>query len=279
MILKDSDFIKKDQRELFNISNEVVPYISYKCFDELSFIKNAFTLRKGADGSPIYMFPAHAPSVDCARSFSAQLAKELGTDLFHRVFAQQKHTANVHLVNKSDIGHSFEESPIRNTDALITNIPGTHLCISVADCIPLCFVDPVKKAIGVAHSGRRGTQLKIGRNVVDKMHSSFGSDPKDILATIGPGICQDCYEVGPEILEEFKVDFGADACKLLFLKKNEHYYLDLLLANKMLLLDAGLQEKNIVVSNICNRCNSDKFYSFRADGRIINQIHASLLLT
>lgn len=277
-MLKNTDFITKDNNELFNFHDEEIPYISYKCLDDLSFVKNSFTLRMTSSNKPVYMFPENAPSLDDAKECCNTLASELGTDIAHRVAPFQKHTANVHVVTEADLGHPIDNRHIKNTDGLITNIKGAHICISVADCIPLCFVDPTKKAIGIAHSGRKGTQLKIGKIVVEKMTETFGSDPKDIIATIGPGICQSCYEVGPEILCEFENDWGREASAPLFKKHGSKYLLDLWLANRMVLKDAGLRDENIITTNICNRCNNDKFYTFRGDGRIINQICASLLL-
>ena len=78
------------------------------------------------------------------------------------------------------------------TDGMITNVPGICLVTFYADCVPLYFVDPVKKAIGLSHSGWRGTVGKIGKVTVEQMQKTYGSDPKDILAAIGPSICQDC---------------------------------------------------------------------------------------
>lgn len=278
--MKNTDFITKDDRELFYFHEEEIPYISYKCLDDLGFVKNAFTLRNTLSGDPVTMFTDRVSvgTLDSAVKCNSELSKELGTDISHRVCPEQKHTSNVHIVTGSDIGHPIDNTPIHDTDALITDIPGIMLCVSVADCIPICFADPVKKAIGVAHSGRKGTMNRIAANVVQKMRDAFGSDPKDIIATIGPGICMDCYEVGPEIRTEFEDSWGVQASKPLFRKHGEKYLLDLWLANKIILLDSGLRDKNIVVTNICNRCNSDKFYSFRADKKILNEISASLLL-
>ncbi len=278
IMIKNMDFIKKDNNELFNFHDEEIPYISYKCFDDIPFVKNAFTLRMTSSNKPVYMFPENAPSLNNAIDCCNTLASELGTDIAHRVAPFQKHTANVHVVTKSDLGHPIDNKHIQNTDGLVTNIKGAHICISVADCIPLCFVDPKKKAIGIAHSGRKGTQFKIGKNVVKKMTESFGCDPKDIIATIGPGICQSCYEVGLEILDEFENDWGCELSALLFKSHGSKYLLDLWLANRVILKEAGLKDENIITTNICNRCNNDKFYTFRGDGRIINQICASLLL-
>ena len=267
-----------DERELFAFHEDEIPYLSFRCLDETGFVRNAFTLRRSAAGVPVKLFWHPGEAEDEVRRFSAQLARQLGTDPDKRVSVQQKHTANVHVAGPADFGRCLPVSPVENTDALVTDQPGVMLCISVADCIPLMLADPVKKVIGLAHSGRKGTMQKIGRNTVRCMQERFGSDPKDILAAVGPGICASCYEVGDEIREEMEREWGKEKTEVLMKRRNGRDHLDLWKANKMVLLEAGLAEKNITVTNLCNRCNHAFFYSFRADGKIINQIAACLML-
>lgn len=270
--MKKIRFIKKDERALFNFHDESIPFISYKCMDDLGFVKNAITLRNDSSGTPVHLYRRPGEDLSEITRRNEQLMSQLGTDLSHRVSAFQKHTANVHVVKEDDLGSNLDRSHITFTDGLITDIQNACLIITVADCIPLCFADPVNKVIGLAHSGRVGTLKRIGAETVRKMHETFGSDPADIIATIGPGICQDCYEVGPEIYEEFKEQWGTAAADKLLKQRVEKYLLDLWTANQMVLLEAGLKSENITTTNICNRCNLEYFYSFRGDGRIINQI-------
>ena len=72
---------------------------------------------------------------------------------------------------------------------------------SYADCVPLYFVDPVRKVIGLSHSGWRGTVGKIGKHTVELMQETFGCRPEEILAAVGPSVCMDCYEVSEEVIE------------------------------------------------------------------------------
>lgn len=270
--MKNFTLIQKNNRELFNYHREKLPYLSYKCFDELGFVQNAITLRSDINGDPVKLFYHPGEDISEITTQNAQLMTQLGTDLSHRVSAVQKHTANVHTVRTEDLGSSIESSHITFVDALITDIPGSCLAISVADCIPLCFADPKQRAVGAAHSGRVGTLKRIGANTVSQMVSEYGSSPSDIIASIGPGICQDCYEVGDEIWDEFVKEFGIKLADKLLYRQGLKYHLNLLETNRIILLDSGLKDENIIVSNICNRCNLDKFYSFRGDGKIINQI-------
>lgn len=91
---------------------------------------------------------------------------------------------------------------------MITNVPGLTLATFYADCVPLYFVDPVKRAIGLSHSGWRGTVGKIGKKTVERMEETYGSNPADIRAVIGPSICQDCYEVSVDVIDEFRQAFS-----------------------------------------------------------------------
>ena len=93
-----------------------------------------------------------------------------------------------------------------DVDGLVTDEPGLCLTTFYADCVPLFFLDPVKKVIGLSHSGWRGTVGKIGKKTVEVMRSEYGCHPEDILAAIGPSICQTCYEVSG-VVKPFPLSF------------------------------------------------------------------------
>ena len=150
---------------------------------------------------------------------------------------------------------------------MVTNIPGICLVTSYADCVPLFFVDPVRKAIGPSHSGWRGTVGKIGRVTVEKMMAEFGSDPADIIAAVGPSVCQDCYEVSEDVIEKFRDAFAPETCPSLFYQKpNGKYQLNLWKANEQIFLEAGISPEHIAVTNVCTHCNSKILYSHRTMG-------------
>ena len=136
-----------------------------------------------------------------------------------------------------------------------------------ADCVPLYFLDPVKKVIALSHSGWRGTVGKIGKKTVELMHDNFGSDPADILAAVGPSVCQDCYEVSADVIDRFKEVFDRSAWDELFYEKPDgKYQLDLWKANEKIFLEAGIRKDHIAVTNVCTHCNSEILYSHRAMG-------------
>lgn len=165
------------------------------------------------------------------------------------------------------------------TDGLITDVPGICLVTFFADCVPLYFVDPVKRAIGLSHSGWRGTVNKMGKVTVEKMTEVFGSAPGDILAAIGPSICQDCYEVSADVIEKFKENFEEELwSKLFYERENGKYQLNLWEANRQVFLEAGISEDHMAVTNLCTHCNPDILFSHRMTGNKRGNLSAFLAL-
>ena len=195
-----------------------------------------------------------------------RIAESIGFDYKKIVTSNQTHTTNIRVVTEEDAGKGIViPRDYSDIDGLITNVPGLPLATYYADCVPVFFLDPVKKAIGLSHSGWRGTVGRIGAKTVKLMHDSYGSSPEDIICCIGPSICVNCYEVSEDVAEEFIKAFGEKNCSegILFPKSGGKYQLDLWEAVKCALLDAGVQEKNIHVTDICTCCNKDLLYSHR----------------
>ena len=197
-----------------------------------------------------------------------RIGAELGVRCEEMVLSQQTHTANVRVVTGADRGKGItRERDYTDVDGLITNEPGICLVTSFADCVPLYFVDPVKKAIGLSHSGWRGTVGKIGKRTVEMMGESFGSDPADILAAVGPSVCMDCYEVSGDVIEKFRQVFDEKLWPELFYEKeNGKCQLDLWKANELIFLESGILPEHMAVTNLCTHCNSEILYSHRAAG-------------
>ena len=150
-------------------------------------------------------------------------------------------------------------------DGLVTNIPGLCLATFYADCVPLFFVDPVQKAIGLSHSGWRGTVGKIGKITVETMRKEYGTDPADVLAAVGPSICQKCYEVSEDVIEQFRINYEQKYWEELFYKKeNGKFHLNLWKANEIVFGEAGIKAEHIAVTNVCTCCNPDVLFSHRA---------------
>lgn len=173
-------------------------------------------------------------------------------------------------------------------DGLVTNRPGLALAITTADCLPVLLADPEKRAAGIFHAGWRGTVARIAEKGVGEMARRFGSKPQDLVAAIGPGIHVCCYGVGEEVRGKFQSQFAyagelfqevfsSDAVRqkypLLFMtarapghgETGPELHLDLVKANRMQLLHAGLRAGNISASELCTACRVDLLFSHRAE--------------
>ena len=209
-----------------------------------------------------------------------RIAKSIGVKCENMVLSQQTHTTNVRVVTEKDKGKGVV-TPLDYTDVdgMVTNIPEICLVTFYADCVPLYFVDPVQKAIGLSHSGWRGTVGKIGKETIRKMEEQYGSDPKDILAAVGPSICMDCYEVSEDVILEFQKNFEERYWKDLFYRKeNGKYQLDLWKANEIIFKESGILPEHIAVTNVCTHCNSEILYSHRTSGDRRGNLAAFLAL-
>jgi polyphenol oxidase len=152
--------------------------------------------------------------------------------------------------------------PFTQADGILTANPSVSLFMRFADCVPILLHDPVKKVIGIVHAGWQGTSQKIGKIAVEMMQACYDSVPDNLLAAIGPSICQGCYEVGPEVLQSFTQSLGRKAQEY-FKTDGTHFYLDLWAANQDILRMAGVHQ--IEVSGICTACHLEDWYSHRAE--------------
>ena len=251
-------------------SSKKVPYIKFKCFEDIDFINYGFSTRLGGTSKGIFssmnLSFARGDDENCVSENFELIADSIGTIPQHMVYAKQTHTTNVLKVGKNECGMGvIRERDFSDIDGLITNEPGVCLVTSYADCVPLYFVDVKKKCIGLSHAGWRGTVGKIGIKTVEMMIQEFDSNPQDIIAFIGPSICKDCYEISKDVADEFLQAYSKEISnRILIPKSNEKFQLNLHLANKYNLLDAGLKPENIFVTDICTCCNPDLLYSHRA---------------
>ncbi|MCF6340482.1 MAG: peptidoglycan editing factor PgeF [Sulfurimonas sp.] len=186
------------------------------------------------------------------------LANELDYSLETLVHMKQIHSDIVHTLSKND---NFSNPPI--CDALITDKINTPLMVMVADCSPILFYDNVKKIIAVAHAGRQGAFKNIIQNVLESFQNNFNTNIKNIYVSIGANIGNCCYRVGYEIYEEAKrLDLGYAIDK-----RDNYYYLNISKILKTQLLVLGIKKEHIEISDECTKCNSDKYFSYRADSK------------
>lgn len=269
----------KNQDRIFE-EREVggVPYLSYPVLENLGIVNHGFSTRLGgvSKGNCASMNISTTRGDDPAaiKENTRRIAQAIGVEPESMVYTHQTHTVNVAVVREGDQGKRFME-----TDGMVTNVPGICLVTFYADCVPLYFVDPVKKAIGLSHSGWRGTVHRMGKVTVEKMQEIYGSDPADIIAAIGPSICQDCYEVSEDVIGEFRKEFEEEVLPELFYEKGKgKYQLNLWRANEEVLLDAGVLKEHIAVTNLCTHCNPEILFSHRTTGNKRGNLSAFLAL-
>lgn len=194
-------------------------------------------------------------------------AGALGVDANRLVVPNQTHSANVRRVIEQDAGAGAVDhaAAIPDTDALITDVPGITLALSFADCACVFLLDPVNRAVGVAHAGWKGTVLGVVREIVNSMVVEFGSRPETLLAAIGPCIGRHCYDVGEDVAKKITRAFGSDH-RVLSPFSSGKWRLDLKTANLLLLTRAGVPEHSVAISEECTSCSADEFFSYRRDG-------------
>ena len=204
----------------------------------------------------------------------------MGVKAEQMVLSWQTHTVNVRQVGEEDMGKGVtRERDYRDVDGMITDVPGLCLVTLYADCVPLYFLDPVHKAIGLSHSGWKGTVKRMGRVTVERMREAYGTRPEDLLACIGPSICADCYEIGEDVANVFRQNFSRkEQERILREKSGGKYQLDLWEANRLILADTGIPAERIAVTDICTMCNSRWLFSHRATGGRRGNLGAFLYL-
>lgn len=261
----------KNDEKIFEEKNvDGVEYLSYPLLEKTGVVTHGFSTRIGgvSEGvcSTMNLSFARGDKEEAVRENFCIMAHALGVKAEDMVFSKQTHTTNVRVVTEEDRGKGIVKAvDYEDIDGLVTNVPELCLATFYADCVPLFFVDPVHRAIGLSHSGWRGTVGKIGKVTVETMQREYGTNPADVVAAIGPSICQDCYEVSEDVIEQFRVSFDKKYWEELFYQKeNGKYQLNLWKANEIVFYEAGIQREHVAITNVCTCCNPQVLFSHRA---------------
>ncbi len=255
-------------------------YLTFPLLEKTEAVRHLFSTRIGGVSEGEYASMnfsiARGDREEAVLENYKRIAGILGCDINDMVASHQTHTTNIRRVTGADRGKGISrERDYENVDGLMTDEPGIVLVTYYADCVPLYFVDPVHRAIGLAHSGWRGTADRMGECMVRAMQDAFGSRPEELYAAIGPSICRDCYEVSEDVALRF-ADMGEAV--VLPGKAPGKYQLDLWLANERILEQAGIPGKQIAVTDLCTCHNSEFLFSHRASGGKRGNLGAFLML-
>lgn len=264
-----------------------VEYLTFPLLTALPGITHAFSTRIGGssvgDYATMNLSFTRGDDTDRVHENYRRMADVLHTEVSHMVCTYQTHTTNIRRVYQADGGKGILcDRGYTDVDGLVTDDRDLCLVCFTADCVPLYFVDVENGAIGLAHSGWRGTAAGMGRCMAERMRQEFGTEPEQLTVAIGPSICQDCYEVSEEVAEQFcqlekSIPFSARLLEEMteqgvyphrqLLRPGRiagKYQLDLWLANLLVLRGAGIPLSQIQVTDVCTCCNSNYLFSHRA---------------
>lgn len=248
-----------------------VEYLTFPLLEQTGLVRHLFSTRAGGISSGIYgtmnLSYTRGDDKEAVDENFRRIASALGCRVEDIVCSDQTHTVNLRVVSGADGGKGIvREKDYHDIDGLLTDEPGIVLATFYADCVPLYFVDTSKRAVALAHSGWRGTAGRMGRCVTEKMREVYGTDPADLVAAIGPSICQECYEVSEDVAEVFAREFRrpGQADEILRSKGGGKYQLNLWRANEIVLSEAGIPAGQIQVTDLCTCHNSGYLFSHRA---------------
>ncbi len=268
-----------------NREGELV-YLTFPILEKEDWVHHLFTTRLGGVSEGIYstlnVSYTRGDRKEAVDENFRRVAAALHCSVEDIVCTDQTHTTNLRVVGRQDGGKGItRERDYTDVDGLLTDEPGVYLAAFFADCVPLYFVDTGRRAIALAHSGWRGTAARMGRCVVEKMREVYGTDPADLLAVVGPSICQDCYEVSEDVAAVFAGEFRRPGQEQAILRPRGggKYQLDLWRANEIVLTEAGILREHIQVTDICTCHNADYLFSHRASKGRRGNLGAFLGLT
>ena len=240
-----------------------VKYLIITEFEETNLVNHCFSTRiggvsKGEAGTLNFGFGRKDTRENVLENYKI-ICKTIDVDYNNLVLTDQVHDTKVYKVTEKDAGKGItRESDIKSIDAFITNVPGIPIVTFHADCIPVFFLVPENKAIGLAHSGWKGTFGNICKNVVDKMKAEYGTNPKDLICGIGPSILQCHFEVDTDLADMFAQKYGGE-----FIKMYDKPHINLTAIVEKQLKECGVEK--VIQSDICTFCNNDIYYSYRGD--------------
>lgn len=259
---------KSNNSTKINFCNDI-PYISYRVLESIPWICHGFSTRIGGVSKEYLSSMNLGQGRDDLEENVVKnheiIADAIGFNPKNLVASKQTHTTNIKVVSEEDIGKGiYRDRDYDNVDGMITNHKEVVLATYFADCVPLYIVDTKHKAIGLSHSGWRGTVGRIGKVTIERMAKEYGTNPAEVIVCIGPSICKECYEISEDVAQEFMREFPDNIDDILLDKGNGKYMLDLWACNQLVFKECGVLEENIHLPDICTCCNPDVMFSHRA---------------
>lgn len=248
------------------IADNGVGLLRFEGLADIDFVNAAFSTRIGGvsegEFAAMNLGFGRGDSDENVQENYALMAEALGIDELSFVTGAQDHNINLRRVGEAEKGLGvWKKYDKKSIDGLCTNTPGVALTIYCADCVPLYFIDPVKRAIALSHAGWKGTAAGMAEATVKRMKKEFGSEAKDIRAAIGPSICKSCFEVDEPVARVFLELPNSD--KFVEDTNDGKFHIDLWECNRQSMLKAGVLPENITLGDVCSMEESDLVFSHR----------------
>ena len=205
------------------------------------------------------------------------LCQLLDIDDHHLLMPHQVHLTEVATIDADFLCLTADERQQRleGVDAIMTDMSGVCVGVSTADCIPVLLYDAEKHAVCAIHAGWRGTVARIVEKAVKAMTATYGTNPSNLVAQIGPGISLDSFEVGDEVYDAFaQAGFNMQSIS----ERREKWHINLPLCNKLQLMAMGVKPEQICMSDICTYKSHDTFFSARRLGINSGRIFTAILM-
>lgn len=252
--------------------NSGVGVLRFPAFQGIDFVTHAFSTRIGGVSGKEFAamnlgYGRGDPDENVEENYQ-RFAEAAGFDAGSMVCGCQVHRTDIRRVGAGERGIGiWRSNDCDSADGLCTNVPGVTLVVFAADCVPVYFIDPEHRAVGLAHAGWRGAAAGMPKVMAERMGAEFGSDPSKLITAIGPSICRDCFEVDEPVAKEFLALPGSE----LFVTGPVElpgdggikYHVDLWECCRQSLLSAGVLPEHITVGEVCTMENSDLLFSHR----------------
>ncbi len=235
-------------------------YLVCEPIEQLGFV-NAFSTRQTTDSNEFTLGHFSAEEREQMHANRHRFKTAVSAPEATLVTAQQIHSADVRLIEN----HEDAQSEPQPGDALTANLPNVLLGIQTADCMPIVIVDTRTRAFAGVHAGWRGTYQEIVARTIERMQQAYASRPEDLHAALGPAICAENFDVGPEVLAQFRSKFYYADELISHEQSNGKGHIDLNRCNAQQLIDAGVRAENIYDSTLCTVARNDLFFSYRKE--------------
>lgn len=245
--------------------------VKYFTFDKLKDIRHCFSTRLGGVSKGCYESLNLAFREDKRENVFEnydRICTAIGVDSRNTLWTRQVHGDNILIAGEADRGRGlFAERQADGYDAAITNCNDVVLTGFSADCVLIFYYDSKNKAVGIAHSGWRGTVLEIGAATVSAMEREFNTKAEELICCISPAIAKCCFQVDKPVADEFCSSIPWSSEYIVADTQNKgKFYIDLQGINERILINAGVKPENIENSRMCTKCLPELFYSHRLMG-------------